>query len=57
MKFWNVKVFNIDLNDYQHFGVSSDSSDSFRDIKRILIEVHSEYKDIKIRKCKKPKSW
>jgi hypothetical protein len=57
MKFWKVKVFNCDLKRYKAFGICGDDTDSFRSIKKILELVHPEYKDIKVRKCKKPKTW
>ena len=57
MKFWKVKVFNCDLKRYKVFGICGDDTDSFRSIKKILELVHPEYNDIKVRKCKKPKTW
>ena len=57
MRFWDVRVFNSKKERYECFGVCSDEDFDFRKLKKIILEVHPEYKEIKVRRSKKPKNW
>jgi len=57
MRFWSVLVWNSETEEGESFRVAGASSNTAKTIKDTFRQVHPEWKNIRMRRVKKPAWW